>query len=95
MLNLRPKYCSRLCTCVMPLPLASPIQAPLAGYRRSAEGGCSFRPGRCRSSGGREVVLVVHATTLVWGDVADDEPPEFVAVTTARSVLPASPDCRT
>ncbi len=41
------------------------------------------------------MLVVVEATRLVCAEVAEDEPPEFVAVTTARSVLPASPDCRT
>ena len=40
------------------------------------------------------MVLVVLTTRLVCAEVAEDEPPEFVAVTTARSALPASPDCR-
>jgi hypothetical protein len=36
------------------------------------------------------VLDVDVATTAVWAEVADDEPPEFVAVTITRSVAPAS-----
>jgi hypothetical protein len=34
-------------------------------------------------------------TTVVWLELAEAEPAEFVAVTTTRSVDPASADCRT